>query len=825
MDIAKLGFVVETGPVKRAARDLDGLTAAAERTGNATTRVRDQFGRFVRQTDGISGSTGRARDEFGRFIRQTDGLGDATNRATKAGQGLSFGMAGLRRAAFVAAGAMAAITGVFASGALIRTSDQYVEMTNSLRVLGFTAEDAAAKLSEIGEIARRTRTPLGATAQLYQRVSIASRELGASQEDVMRFTETVGLALAQQGGSAEAASGALMQLSQALAGSVVRAEEFNSILEGAYPIAQAAANGIDRAGGSVGRLRQLMLAGEVSSKEFFTAILSQTTQLSAAFAGTVPTVGQAMQVLRDQWTLAVGQMSGSTSALATGILRMADGVQIAATFIAENMNQIIGTVSAAAAAFTAYMMPAIVSTTAAIYAQVAAWVTLRGAIAATGLGAVVILAGYLIGKFLDLVEATGSFGNALQAVGQYASTVFDLMQRHVSLLAEAFGAAASYMQGVFLQAFASIARGFSTLMNAIAAGLAAIGVNSGLGGVGSEFAENITTDADNKIKASTEILKSVGASAAAMNKEAVANLNNLANRLTAAKGVAQAAAGSVGGAAGIPAFGGVGGGGGGGGGKGGGGGAAAKSDTQIAAEKATEALEKLREEHARLQATIGMTETQERAYRAAMDLGTGATAAQKAEVMALVPEMARLEEAQRAIRERATAIKDGFRELFTGVVSGAKKAGDAIKDLASRMAELALNRLFEQLWNGFGFGGGVRGFDGLSGALRGAIGLASGGHVTRGGWAMVGERGPELVNLPAKSTVYDSRQTRNAGGGPVNVNVTVENNVQGASVRTVPTANGLRVIVEEMMQATVASGKLDRPMGQRFGMRPRPMGA
>lgn len=318
----------------------------------------------------------------------------------------------------------AALGAAFSAGAVIQASDRYVEMTNSLRVLGFTSEQAAARLNDIGEIAKRTRTPLEATAQLYQRVSIASRELGATQEQVMRFTENIGLALAQQGGSAEQAAGALQQLGQALAGGVVRAEEFNSILEGAYPIAQAAANGIDAAGGSVGRLRQLMLDGQVTSKMFFDAILSQTTQLSAAFAGTVPTVGQAMQVLRDQWTLAVGQITGGTSAISSAILKIADGVAVAARFISEYMNQIIGVVTAAAAAYTLRMLPAIIATTRALYAQAAAWVTLRGAMLATGIGAMVVAVGLLIGKLLDLRQETGSWGKALAALGDLAGLVW-----------------------------------------------------------------------------------------------------------------------------------------------------------------------------------------------------------------------------------------------------------------------------------------------------------------------------------------------------------------------------------------------------------------
>jgi hypothetical protein len=48
--------------------------------------------------------------------------------------------------------------------------------------------------------------------------------------------------------------------------------------------------------------------------------------------------------------------------------------------------------------------------------------------------------------------------------------------------------------------------------------------------------------------------------------------------------------------------------------------------------------------------------------------------------------------------------------------------------------------------------------------LADAVGLATGGTVSRSGWAVVGERGPELTRLPRGSTVYDSKQTARARG-------------------------------------------------------------
>lgn len=52
--------------------------------------------------------------------------------------------------------------------------------------------------------------------------------------------------------------------------------------------------------------------------------------------------------------------------------------------------------------------------------------------------------------------------------------------------------------------------------------------------------------------------------------------------------------------------------------------------------------------------------------------------------------------------------------------------------------------------------------DKLKGAVKKmfhAAGLASGGTVNRGGWAVVGERGPELAHLGSGSTVYSARES------------------------------------------------------------------
>lgn len=217
---------------------------------------------------------------------------------------------------------------------LMQLADSATVVSNRVAIVSDSVGEATAGVQELYRIARRTRTPIEEMAQLYQKVMMASEELGISQQDAFRFVEAVGMGLAVQGSSANTARGALIQLSQAIGTDIVRAEEFNSILEGAYPIALAAARGIDEAGGSVAKLRRMVIDGEVSSREFFEAIMSQYPKIADMFGKTTPTISQSFTVLRNALTEYISQsdeakaiselMSGSILLIADNIEPLAD---------------------------------------------------------------------------------------------------------------------------------------------------------------------------------------------------------------------------------------------------------------------------------------------------------------------------------------------------------------------------------------------------------------------------------------------------------------------------------------------------------------------
>lgn len=225
-----------------------------------------------------------------------------------------------------------AFTGV-GTGLIVRAlgnlANTFVTLQNQVKVATDGVGDVGDSLDTLFDIANRARVPIEGTVQLFQRLSFAAGEIGASQQDLFKFVETVSQALAVQGGSASAASGALLQLSQAVGSGIVRAEEFNSILEGAFPIALAAARGIDEAGGSVAKLRSLIVEGKITSEQFFRGLLSQSDEIAKTFSQTNSTIAQAFSVLRNNLVATVGEIdksAGVTNAIASAILSVANNI-------------------------------------------------------------------------------------------------------------------------------------------------------------------------------------------------------------------------------------------------------------------------------------------------------------------------------------------------------------------------------------------------------------------------------------------------------------------------------------------------------------------
>lgn len=192
--------------------------------------------------------------------------------------------------------------------------DASTRITNALKVAGLEGEALTKTYERLFQIAKANATPFEALVGVYSKAAQAGKDLGASQEDLFKFSETLAKSLRVSGKSAQEASGALLQLGQALGGGKIQAEEYNSLIDGAYPLLQAVAAGLKEAGGSVSALTRLVKDGKVSSEAFFRAALAGAPILEDKLAGAVQTISQRMENLRTSMINAATEFEGGTSA-------------------------------------------------------------------------------------------------------------------------------------------------------------------------------------------------------------------------------------------------------------------------------------------------------------------------------------------------------------------------------------------------------------------------------------------------------------------------------------------------------------------------------
>ncbi|RIV79582.1 tape measure protein [Pelagerythrobacter aerophilus] len=352
-------------------------------------------------------------------------------------------------------GLAATFAAAFSVREVARISDAYTRLQNNLRVAGLEGAALADVQASLLDISQRYGADLEGLTQVFLRASMAQKDLGASTSQIVQLNEIIAASLKVTGTSAEQASGALLQLGQALGSGVVRAEEFNSILEGALPLAQAAARGIDGYGGSVSKLRAAIAEGEITSRQFFEGVLrggvqtltdaeKATLTLSGGFtaltsaltvyigeadksSGASAAVGEALKTLADNLDIIIPALATIAATLGVGYVAAAaraTAANIALAGSAAGAAQSMGAMGAASFALQARLAGAATTTEALAFAMRG----LSGAIATLGLSAVVIGLGYLITEFESAEAAAARLRGETDALAKTNDTLAARLQ-------------------------------------------------------------------------------------------------------------------------------------------------------------------------------------------------------------------------------------------------------------------------------------------------------------------------------------------------------------------------------------------------------------
>ncbi len=191
------------------------------------------------------------------------------------------------------------------AGDLAKTSDAFANMGARIKLV--TGDGAAfnAAFNGVFDVATRTSTAVDQTATLFTRLAEAGKQVGISNADALRLTESINQAVQISGASAESSSAAITQLIQGLQSGVLRGDELNSTLEQAPRLAKAMADGL---GVTTGELRKLGEAGALTAQAVIGSLQGQSAALQSEFNTLPATVGRALQNVSNEWTRYVGEV-------------------------------------------------------------------------------------------------------------------------------------------------------------------------------------------------------------------------------------------------------------------------------------------------------------------------------------------------------------------------------------------------------------------------------------------------------------------------------------------------------------------------------------
>lgn len=316
-----------------AAKQQAAATDEMKRRADAAAASQNTLGGVMGRVGGIgnklAGEIGNLSQAFGIATGSAGGV--ALNAALRTSMGAFEGLGGfMGRFGPMAAGVVTGVgtiatAFVGAQAALASVQDRWAKYEGQLKsTLGSTSA-AKQAVEDLYATAQGTGISFDSTVSAFNRLARNANELGASNSEILQLSSTIQkLGVVSGAGAGEISSG-MLQLSQALAAGKLNGDELRSIMENMPALAKAIADGL---GVSVGQLRAMGAAGELTGDKVFRAILGNADKVNQQFKQMPDTTEQAFQRVSDAWSRMLAGMgeAANSSGFIRGILNATAGV-------------------------------------------------------------------------------------------------------------------------------------------------------------------------------------------------------------------------------------------------------------------------------------------------------------------------------------------------------------------------------------------------------------------------------------------------------------------------------------------------------------------
>lgn len=289
------------------------------------TEINDAISDLSRKLDDFKKNSKLPAEEISRVSRITEqeierlknelrGVDSSVKNTNLGINTFSNGMGVAKFAVSALVGAMATLGVGLGIRELAQAADSYTNLSARINIATKDGGNFNQAMAGVHQVAIATNSSLEATGSLFTRLNTVGKEMGMTQQQALDLTKTVTQAIQVGGGSAQASEAAVQQFIQAMQGGTLRGEEFNSIMENGYGLAEALAKGL---GVTTGELRKMAENGELSSERVIKAISSQAESVQATYNQFPLTIGQSLQKITTSWEILIGKMDQSNGASAT----------------------------------------------------------------------------------------------------------------------------------------------------------------------------------------------------------------------------------------------------------------------------------------------------------------------------------------------------------------------------------------------------------------------------------------------------------------------------------------------------------------------------
>ncbi|NCH03839.1 phage tail tape measure protein [Cronobacter malonaticus] len=209
---------------------------------------------------------------------------------------------------------------------LIEIGDQMNTLQARVARLSPSVDAAKESMKALSAIASQTGNSLSDTERLWETLTSALKETGATNSQILSLTDTLQKIGTIGGSSSEEMANALRQFGQSISSGIVQASEFNSVIEQMPELARTMAAGL---GISTGQLRKRMLEGKLTAQDALNAIQKQSESVNAEFDKMPVSVDRAKNSLDVAFKNAISDLNqaiGLTSTLAGLMQNVADNL-------------------------------------------------------------------------------------------------------------------------------------------------------------------------------------------------------------------------------------------------------------------------------------------------------------------------------------------------------------------------------------------------------------------------------------------------------------------------------------------------------------------